>query len=92
MAFEGRDTGNDVSRGYELPGHDEISLATRVYEAVSIVTAVVLLAAHAVRIASAPFARVVAAGRGGRRGRLRRLRLGPGSLGGRHLGAGERCP
>jgi plasmanylethanolamine desaturase len=54
MAFEGRDKGSGVLPDYELPEHDEISLATRVYEALSIVAAVGLLAAHAVRIAWLP--------------------------------------
>lgn len=40
--------------GYSLPGHDDISRVTRLYEAISIATALGLLATHALRIARFP--------------------------------------
>src|SRR4051812_9350671 len=54
MALEGRDVGGVVMPDHDLPGHDETRPARRAYEALSITTAVVLLAAHAVRVARLP--------------------------------------
>jgi hypothetical protein len=54
MGLETRSAAGVVLPGYDLPGHDEISLTRRAYEALSLMTAVGLLAAHAVRVARLP--------------------------------------
>src|SRR3954452_5285297 len=54
MALEDRSTCGAVMQGHDLPGHDDFRPARRAYEALSIASAVVLLAAHAVRVTRLP--------------------------------------
>jgi len=54
MALEVQNPAKVELPGYDLPGHDEINMTTRLYEAMSITAAMSLLVIHAVRIARFP--------------------------------------